>query len=99
MRRIRFTPAAKEHLKGIWKYSFETWGEAKADSYLMDIDARLKNLLANPNLGRSRPEIKFGYHSIAVNKHIVFYLISETHIDIIGVLHQRMDIKSNLPTE
>lgn len=43
MRRIRFTPAAKGHLKDIWKYSFETWGEAKADSYLMDIDTRLKN--------------------------------------------------------
>ncbi|WP_321402105.1 type II toxin-antitoxin system RelE/ParE family toxin [Maridesulfovibrio sp.] len=99
MRKIRFTPAAKEHLKDIWKYSFETWGEAKADSYLMDIETRLKSLLANPELGRSRPEIKPGYHSISVNKHVVFYLISQTHIDIIGVLHQRMDIKSNLPTE
>jgi plasmid stabilization system protein ParE len=48
MRKIRFTPAAKDHLKAIWKYSFETWGEAKADSHLMDIDARLKSLLANP---------------------------------------------------
>ncbi|MCP3873089.1 MAG: type II toxin-antitoxin system RelE/ParE family toxin, partial [Desulfobacteraceae bacterium] len=50
----------------------------------------------NPELGRQRPEINPGYYSFPVKKHIIFYLQSGNHIDIIGVLHGKMDINENL---
>jgi toxin ParE1/3/4 len=92
MRKVRLTPAAKGQLKSIWQYTFETWGEQKADAYLAEIEAKLNMIAENPELGRERPEIKPGYHSIKVNRHIVFYLLGEKHIDVIGVLHERMDV-------
>ena len=92
----RLTPAAKSDLVGIWHYSVETWGEKQAEKYLLDIEALLEQLAASPDLGKQRPEINPAYYSFPVGKHIVFYLKSDTHIDIIGILHGRMDINKNL---
>jgi toxin ParE1/3/4 len=47
-------------------------------------------------MGRVRPEIKEGYYSFPVEKHVVFYLILENYIAIIGILHGKMDIDKNL---
>ena len=92
MRKLRLTLAAKGHLKSIWQYTFETWGEHKADAYLMEIEEKLNMLAENPNLGRGRPDVKANYYSPELNKHVVFYLFDEQHVDVIGVLHERMDV-------
>lgn len=34
MRTIELTPKASEDLESIWLYSFDRYGEAKADSYI-----------------------------------------------------------------
>lgn len=96
MRKYRLTPAAKSDLIEIWNYTVEKWGEKQAEKYLQDIEGKLNQLAANPELGRQRPEISPGYYSFPVGKHIVFYLLSDHYIDIIGILHGRMDIDKNL---
>lgn len=58
MAKIRITPAAKAQLIDIWNYTADTWGEAKADNFLMEIDTHFKTLATNPFLGKNRPEIK-----------------------------------------
>lgn len=92
MRNVRLTTAAKGQLKSIWHYTFETWGERKADAYLVEIEKKLNLLAENPKLDRSRSDIKEKYYAIKVNKHIVFYLYNEKSIDVIGILHERMDV-------
>ncbi len=96
MYKVRLTPAARDDLKEIWNYSYETWGEAKADAYLMTIDAKFRAIEENPKIGRSRPDIKLGYYSVRANKHIIFYMLVGQYINIIGVLHERMDIQRRL---
>ncbi|WP_110553803.1 type II toxin-antitoxin system RelE/ParE family toxin [Pseudaestuariivita atlantica] len=34
MARYDFTRAAEKDLRGIWRYTHETWGAAQADKYL-----------------------------------------------------------------
>jgi toxin ParE1/3/4 len=96
MHKYRLTPSAKSDLIEIWNYTVETWGEKQAEKYLHDIEDKLNQLAANPELGRQRPEIVSGYYSFPAREHIVFYLISDRHIDIIGILHGKMDIDKNL---
>lgn len=96
MPNYRLTPAAKSDLLGIWNYTIEIWGEKQAEKYLLDIELKLEQLAATPKLRRQRSEISPGYYSFPVNKHIIFYLHSGNHIDIIGILHGRMDIDKNL---
>jgi toxin ParE1/3/4 len=92
----RLTPAAKSDLIEIWNYTVETWGKKQAEKYLKEIEAKLEQLAANSELGRKRPEISPGYYSFPVGNHIIFYLQSGKQIDIIGILHGRMDINKNL---
>jgi len=96
MHKVRLTPAARRQLKDIWNYSLDAWGEEQADRYLMDIHEALQSLAANPGLGRSRSDIAPGYTCLAVNKHLVFYLIRDACLDVIGVLHERMDVAARL---
>lgn len=96
MPNYRLTPAAKSDLLEIWNYTVETRGEKQAEKYLLDIEVKLDQLSANPKLGRQRPEISLDYYSFPVGKHIIFYLHSGNYIDIIGILHGRMDINKNL---
>lgn len=92
----RLTPAAKSDLIDIWNYTVNTWGEVQAEKYLLEIQTALEHLAANPEIGKQRPEIAIGYYSFPVEKHMIFYLCSNGFIDIIAVLHGRMDINKNL---
>ena len=47
---------------------------------------------AEPLSRRRREDIANGYYSFPHGQHVVFYLISGQVIDIIGLLHQEMDI-------
>lgn len=96
MYKYRLTPSAKSDLIKIYNYTVETSGEKQAEKYLQDIEDKLDQLAANPEFGRKRPEISPGYYSYLVHKHVIFYLNSGSHIDIIGILHGKMDIEKNL---
>lgn len=87
---------AEKDLIGIWRYSFENWGEAQADFYLDQIDGVLKKVADNPEIGTDASAIKQGYKKIKSGKHVIFYKFNDEVLDVIRVLHQRMDIESHL---
>ena len=96
MRRIVKRPLAREDLIGIWRYTYEEWGEQQADRYLDELEAGIAKLQNHPRLGRARDEIRQGYRSLAINQHVVFYTVEGDVIRIIRVLHARMDPESHL---
>lgn len=96
MVKYRLTPAAKDDLLEIWKYTIKAWGSKKAKQYLFDIETKLELVAVNPELGRVRPEINRNYFSFPASNHIIYYLKAENHIQIIAILHQRMDIVKRL---
>jgi toxin ParE1/3/4 len=90
--RYRITPRAAADLRAIARYTVQTWGYKQRDIYLSAIDRRFSWLAENPSLGKPRPEVGDGYYSYPEGSHVIFYLMSEDGIDIIGVPHQRMDV-------
>jgi len=50
----------------------------------------------NPLLGKKRDDVKPGYYCFPEGMHLVFYMVTKTGIDIIGIPHQSMDIVSHL---
>ncbi|MBK1630497.1 plasmid stabilization protein [Thiohalocapsa halophila] len=92
---LRVSPRARKDLCNIARYTLKTWGRKQRDAYLREIDKRFRWLAKHPGLGKPRPDIKAGYHSFPQGSHVIFYLIREGGIDIIGVLHQRMDVLSH----
>ncbi|MCP4290041.1 MAG: type II toxin-antitoxin system RelE/ParE family toxin [Gammaproteobacteria bacterium] len=89
---FRITPRAEQNLKNIGRYTLKMWGRDQRDVYLRAIDRRFAWLAERPERGRHRPEVREGYHSYLQGSHVVFYLIRDGGIDIIGIPHQRMDI-------
>lgn len=93
---FRVTPRAFEDLKNIGRYTLTQWGRNQRDAYLRGLDARFAWLAQNPALGRARDEIAGGYRSYPHESHIIFYVVRNGGIDIIGLLHQAMDIIRHL---
>lgn len=85
------SPQAQQSLKGIRAYTLENFGDKQTRRYLQQLRNRMNALADQPHLGKQRDDIKAGYHSYHEGSHMIYYRIRDTHIDIIDVLHQRMD--------
>ncbi|MTI87231.1 MAG: type II toxin-antitoxin system RelE/ParE family toxin [Balneolaceae bacterium] len=47
-------------------------------------------------MGRLRSDLKKGYMSFLYEHHIIFFKKKTNHIEVIRVLHQRMDVSKRL---
>lgn len=90
MSSVRFTPAAQADLEGIWEYTVDVWGLAQAERYVDDIQAACEGLVRRDRIGR-RVEVREGYLKYPVGRHLVFYRMRGDGIEVVRVLHQRMD--------
>ena len=67
-------------------------GQTQRNTYLRALEKRFSWLGENPQLGKHRPDVAEGYYSFPQGEHVVFYLIGDKGIDIIGIPHKEMDI-------
>ncbi|MGO1545148.1 MAG: type II toxin-antitoxin system RelE/ParE family toxin [Gulosibacter sp.] len=88
---VRFTPAARHDLSSIWDYTAERWDVSQADTYIGELQAAIERVAEQPERGQACDEIREGYRRYAVGSHLVFYVTSELGVDVIRILHQRMD--------
>lgn len=90
--KFRITPRAYSDLRTIARYTLRQWGKAQRDVYIRDLDRRLVWLAEQPRVGKHRPDIQEGYFCFPQGSHLIFYLIRDGGIDIIGIPHKAMDI-------
>lgn len=95
MPEFNLRPAAHADLDGIWEYTRRTWGERQADAYIRMLAAAFESLSAAPGLGLQRDELHPSLRVFRSGKHLIFYLATEP-LDIVRVLHERMDFSSHL---
>lgn len=91
MKPYRLTPAAQRDLSQIWDYSEVHWDAVQAERYLRQIQAAIERVAADPACGRACDEIRVGYRRYATGSHVVFYVDAPGSVDVMRVLHQRMD--------
>lgn len=96
MSTYRLTPAAQQDLSSIWDFTEERWDARQAETYVREIQAAIERIAADPRRGRSRNEIRQGYLGYAIGSHTIFYLSRTDGIDVIRILHQRMDHSRHL---
>jgi len=91
------SPAARADLESIWDYTDETWGIDQAERYIFDIRAACDAFAFGQKKGRSAEEIRAGYRKLGVGSYFLFYRITgEGVVDVIRILHQRMNLPSRL---
>ena len=91
METYRLTPAAKRDLSSIWDYTQERWDADQAELYVTEIRAAFERIAADPSRGRACDEVRPGYRRYSIGSHLVFYLDRADSVDVIRILHQRMD--------
>jgi toxin ParE1/3/4 len=96
MKGYRLTEAADRHLREIWRYTRDRWSAAQADAYLARIEAALEAAIATPALLRPRPELGEGVVARRAVSHIVYGVVDDEMLVVIGVLHARMDPRRHL---
>ncbi|MGK6315400.1 type II toxin-antitoxin system RelE/ParE family toxin [Neorhizobium sp. DT-125] len=94
-RGYRLSPLAEADLEEIWSYTVEIWSWEQAERYHSEIIATLENLASRERTGR-RVDIREGYLKYSIGSHFVFYRLAENGIDVIRILHQRMDVSRYL---
>lgn len=88
---------AAEDIEQIWLYTVDNWSVEQADRYINLIFDEIEYLAANPGSGKDYSHTRQDYRCSKVKSHLIFYKHAETHdIEIIRVLHQRMDIVNQL---
>jgi len=90
----RITPRAAADLDAIADYTIEKWGIEQLESYMNALADRFQWLADGPLLGRERNDIHKGYRSYPEGSHVVFYIVQDESIAIIGIPHKSMDIEA-----
>ena len=88
---------AVDDLSKIWDYTYEVWSENQADKYYFELLSDCQELAENHTLGKNYNEIEkdlFGYQS---GRHFIFYrILNAAKIEVIRILHSRMDLKNRI---
>lgn len=92
MQGYRLSKEAQNDLKEIKNYSRMAWGDRQTKDYLSEIKSCLEKLVISPELGITRDEIIAGLRSLGVGRHVIFYRLGKTQIEVARILHGRMDV-------
>lgn len=96
--KYKISREANLDLENIWLYTFENWSKEQADRYINLIIDEIEYLAENPNLSQNYEKIRKRYFRSRIKSHFIFYKYfpNMNKIEVIRILHIRMDIDSRL---
>lgn len=96
--KYKLSREALRDLEGIWRYTVGTWSREQADRYYDLLVDEIEYVAENPRSGKDYGHVRKGYLRTTVKSHYIFYKINlkENIIEVIRILHQRMDISARL---
>lgn len=97
MAKLIWRQEAINDLTDIWNYTAQTWSENQADNYFGMIKTACAEISKDSAIGKNYDKIVGNLLGYSVGKHIIFYqLFPNNEIEVIRVLHERMDLKNKL---
>ena len=91
------TNKAVDDLSEIWDYTYDVWSEKQADKYYKMLIEYCQELAVKPSLGKNYNEVDNDIFGFKASHHIIFYKkLKEDQIQIVRILHHRMDLKSRI---
>jgi len=96
MSQVVLSPKAKSDLSGIWDYTLEEWGVEQAEKYVRELWAALQSQSRDHSTSTNISDVRAGYRKIRYGSHVIFFRFVDGGIDVIRILHQRMDFERYL---
>ena len=89
--------AKMKNINKIWIYTAETWSIEQADRYYNLIYDEIEFIVENFKLARDFGKIRKSYKYSKVKSYLIFFKKDKNNeIEVIRVLHERMDIENRL---
>jgi toxin ParE1/3/4 len=96
MAEYRLTPAAEDDLEAIWVYTLQQWGVEQGSRYIDFLMAAFAELAQSPKIAPACDHIRPGYRRWRVERHMIYFRVTNYGIAVIRVLHDRMDAPRHL---
>ena len=96
MSRYVLSPQAEADLGEIWDFTVKTWGEKQAEDYIRLLVGAIEAVAEHPRRGRPCDEVRKGYRRYLAGSHIIFFRKTKSGIDVVRILHSRMDFEQHL---
>jgi len=88
---------AIEDINKIWNYTAENWSKEQADRYYNLIYDEIEYIVWNFELAHDFSKIRKSYKYSKVKSHLIFFKKDKNNeIEIVRVLHERMNIENRL---
>ncbi len=95
--KYRISKQAITDLNNIWSYTFKKWSKEQADKYYNLIIDKIEFIADNFMVGKSVDLPRKNYRMTKIKSHLIFYKKRDNEVvEIIRILHQRMNIKRRL---
>ena len=86
----RLTRDARRDLPGIREFTKRQWGNEQSRKYIGELRKTLTVLSDNPLIGIRRSDIEEGIYSFPHASHVIYYLLEQERLIVIGILHSSM---------
>jgi len=88
---------AVEDLSGIWEYTIQAWSEIQADKYYYMLLGVCQDLADGTTVARQYPEIHPDFFGARAGQHLIFFRqIRKDTIEVVRILHSRMDLRNRM---
>jgi toxin ParE1/3/4 len=94
--RIVISPRARRDISEIHRYTVQRWGEQQAEAYVDGIWAAIESLATFPELGLVAGVGPSGTRRIVATRHVIYYRIGSSSIEIARIVHDRRDAPAAL---
>jgi|GEM_PF-1509691 toxin ParE1/3/4 len=74
------------------------WGAEQAAAYVGRIKTSVEAAATEPKSGAACDHIRAGYRKLRSGSHVLFYRIAGDGIEIMRILHERMDFGRHFPS-
>ena len=95
---VRRSPQAELDLASILK-ALDMVNPSIAERYALEFEQKARALGQFPEMGRIRSEISPGIRSTIVHPYVLFYRIEDDGLQILRILHGRMDLNRIMKEE
>ena len=88
---VFLSPKAKADLSDVWDYTFTQWGDAQAEKYIRELYSVMETQARDLSTSVDISDVRKGYRKARSGSHVIFFKMNQDGIDIVRILHQRMD--------
>jgi toxin ParE1/3/4 len=88
---------ALDDINKIWIYTAENWSVEQADRYYNSIFDEIEYIVQRFDMARDFGNIRKSYKYSKIKSHLIFFKKNKSNkIEVVRVLHERMDIGNRL---